>query len=134
MKKGILLTLVLSLLSSVSLAETVYVCPKKGGGSEYTTVPKPNCTEMEQKRLTTYQAGSYSDSSYSSSSSSDSVNTRENSGRRAAEERLAQAKRELEEAKSTRSGNERNYARYQERIKPFEDRVQEAEAELNQYR
>lgn len=135
MKKSILCVLVLSLLSSVSFAETVYVCPKKGGGSEYTTVPKPNCKEMEQKQLTTYQAVRYSESSYSSpSSSSNSVNTDNNSGKRAAEERLEQAKRELEEAKSTRNGNERNYARYQERIKPFEDRVREAEAELNQYR
>lgn len=135
MKKSILCVLVLSLLSSVSFAETVYVCPKKGCGSEYTTVPKPNCKEMEQKQLTTYQAVRYSESSYSSPSpSSNSVNTDNNSGKRAAEERLEKAKRELEEGRNTRYGNEKNYVRYQERVQQLEKNVKQAEAELNQYR
>ncbi len=47
-----------------------------------------------------------------------------------AENRLAEARRQLAEQEATRSGDERNYARVQERLKPYQDAVQAAEQEL----
>jgi hypothetical protein len=42
---------------------------------------------------------------------------------KAEEERLAQARRELAEQESTRSGDERNYQRVLDRLKPYQEQV-----------
>ena len=51
-----------------------------------------------------------------------------------AESRLAQAKKQLAEQEAIRSGDERNYSRVQERLKPFQDAVQSAEEAVAQAR
>jgi hypothetical protein len=51
-----------------------------------------------------------------------------------AEVALAQAKKNLAEQQEVRLGGEKNYARVQERLKPFEDAVSSAEARLAQAR
>jgi len=53
----------------------------------------------------------------------------------AAEKRLADARQKLAEQEAIRSGNERNYARVLERLKPYQEAVEDAEkllAELKQ--
>jgi len=52
----------------------------------------------------------------------------------AAEQKLAEAKAKLAEQESIRSGNERNYARVQERLAPFQAAVQQAAQEVEQAR
>ena len=52
----------------------------------------------------------------------------------AAERKLAEAKAKLAEQESIRSGNERNYARVQERLAPFEAAVKQAEQEVEKAR
>lgn len=49
----------------------------------------------------------------------------------AAENRLQQARQNLEQGRQVRYGNERNYARYLERIKGLEDEVSQAQDALN---
>jgi hypothetical protein len=59
--------------------------------------------------------------------------SRDNSGAdrvRTAEKNLAEARRQLTEQESVRSGDERNYVRMQERLKPYQAAVQAAEQEL----
>lgn len=51
-----------------------------------------------------------------------------------AESRLAEAKRLLAEQEAIRSGDERNYARVLERLKPYQEAVQKAETEVEQAR
>ena len=48
-------------------------------------------------------------------------------GLSSAQNELAQAQKNLEEGKQVRYGNERNYARYQKRIKDLENQVKAIE-------
>jgi len=51
-----------------------------------------------------------------------------------AEARLTEAKQRLAEQESLREGNERNYARVLERLKPYQDAVDAAQRDLDQAR
>jgi hypothetical protein len=50
----------------------------------------------------------------------------------AAEARLSNAKKALEDQEAIREGNEKNYARVLERLKPYQEAVAAAEQELEQ--
>ena len=52
----------------------------------------------------------------------------------AAEKKLAAAKQALADQEAVRFGNEKNYARVQERLKPYQDAVTKAEQNLDQAR
>ena len=52
-------------------------------------------------------------------------------GSSSAQNELVQAQKNLEEGKQVRYGNERNYARYQERIKGLENQVKAAQERAN---
>lgn len=52
-------------------------------------------------------------------------------GSSSAQNELTQAQKNLEEGKQVRYGNERNYARYQERIKGLENQVKAAQERVN---
>jgi hypothetical protein len=51
-----------------------------------------------------------------------------------AQERLAQAQKDLADQEAIRNGNERNYARVLERLKPYQDAVESAQREVDQLR
>ncbi len=51
-----------------------------------------------------------------------------------AQSRLAEARNKLAEQEAIRSGNERNYARVEERLKPYQEAVKSAEEELEKAR
>jgi hypothetical protein len=51
-----------------------------------------------------------------------------------AERALAQAKEKLAAQESTRSGGERNYARVEARLKPYQDAVEKAQKDVEQAR
>jgi len=51
-----------------------------------------------------------------------------------AEARLAQAKSKLAEQEAIRLGSERNYARVEERLQPYQEAVQRAQQEVDQIR
>ncbi len=51
-----------------------------------------------------------------------------------AEARLAEAKSKLAEQEAVREGGERNYARVQERLQPYQEAVQRAQQELDRIR
>jgi len=51
-----------------------------------------------------------------------------------AEEKLAEARRNLAEQEAFREGGERNYARVQERLQPYQEAVERAQQEVEQLR
>jgi hypothetical protein len=51
-----------------------------------------------------------------------------------AQNRLAEARNKLAEQEAIRSGDERNYARVEERLKPYQEAVKSAEEELEKAR
>jgi hypothetical protein len=51
-----------------------------------------------------------------------------------AEEKLAEARKALAEQEAVRLGGERNYARVQERLQPFQETVERAQREVEQLR
>jgi hypothetical protein len=52
----------------------------------------------------------------------------------AAQSRLDEARKNLAEQEAIRTGGERNYARVQERLQPFQEAVQQAEQEVERIR
>ena len=53
---------------------------------------------------------------------------------KAAQNRLADARKQLAEQEAVRMGDERNYARVEERLRPYQEAVQRAEEEVEQAR
>ena len=123
---------ILLLSVATATAAPLYVC-KRGGVTEYTAEAKPGCKPMEEKKVAGYApsySGSSSSYSYSESNSFETQNNQQDNNRAAAEQRLRDAERALEEGRNTRLGNERNYAKYEERIKGLEEEVRRAREAL----
>ena len=122
-------------LFSISIAHAeIYVCKKANGTTEYTAEKKANCSVIADAQVGGYSSVStatnyYSDSNASSSFESEST-TNHDEARSAAEQRLRDAERALEEGRNTRLGNERNYAKYEERIQGLEEEVRRAREAL----
>ena len=95
---------------------TTYECTDRQGRRTYTATPGPNCRAAATPAEPTTPAAQ------------PAVNE---SQRQAANERLRQAERNLEEGRKVRYGNERNYARYLERIGKLEEEVNKARQEVN---
>ncbi|MBR3481843.1 MAG: DUF4124 domain-containing protein [Neisseriaceae bacterium] len=123
-------------LFSVSIAHAeIYVCKKANGTTEYTSTPQANCAEMPETKVAGYSPtvvrGSYSDSSPAPSFDEPKVSER----KLAAERRLREAEKALEEGRNTRLGNERhNYVKYQERVQGLEKAVERARIEYEHTR
>ena len=113
----------------------IYVCKKANGKTEYTSTPQANCAEMPETKVPSYSPtvvrGSYSDSNPAPSFDEPKVSER----KLAAERRLREAEKALEEGRNTRLGNERhNYVKYQERVKGLEEAVEKARIEYERTR
>ena len=132
--KHISLILGIFLLSAnLSYAE-IYVCKKADGTTEYTSTPQANCAEMKETKVSGYAPMS-GGSSYSYEYETQSSNDDENDARRSdAERRLREAEKALEEGRNIRLGNERNYTKYEERVKGLEEEVRKARLEYEHTR
>lgn len=135
------LSILTLLLLALPAAAATYECTDRQGRRSYTSTPGPNCRDANLGKPSIYTAAP--------APSGNPVTTAEPAGNpvpetaaaanavspaalRAAEERLAQAQKNLEEGRRVRYGNERNYARYLERIKGLEEAVKAAQEHLNQ--
>ncbi len=136
------LTAIIALLAlALPAAAATYECTDSQGRRSYTSNPGPNCRDANLGKPSVYTPAppvSVSGSSYvaPNTPSNETANSAEggnvsSAALRAAEERLAEAKRNLDAGRQVRYGNERNYARYLERIKGLEDAVSAAEKNLN---
>ena len=134
-----------------------YECTDSRGRRSYSATPGPNCRAANLGRMNTYPAadtraapaGTNAYNAYGSStgtsgtsdtnaynaygSTATAADARAADARAAAaaNERLRQAERNLEEGRKVRYGNERNYARYQERIGKLEEEVNKARQDVN---
>lgn len=131
-------------LLAVPAAAATYECTDSQGRRTYTATPGPNCKDANLGKPNIYTPAAPNPTSAHTGSSVTqtgpsvtilSTETAPSPARspaaiRAAEERLSQAKQNLEEGRKVRYGNERNYARYLERIKALEDAVTAAQKEL----
>jgi len=132
--------IVLSAFPGLTWAE-VYKCPGANGRPTYTNVKKDtvgkNCV-LVTKEVTVVPAarvGTEGDRPFR-------ANTNNNDARRriletelqSEEQQLAEARKRLAEQEGIRNGDERNYARVLERLKPFQDAVDLHQKNIDQLR
>ena len=135
------ITLAALLLAAMLPAQAaVYACKDASGRTTYTQDP---CQTSDLGRPSVYSSVKPSSDSttytprqtaYEGSSASGGqtvAGSIDNEQIAAAQQRLQNAKRALEEGRKVRYGNERNYAKYLERISGLENAVKQAETELN---
>lgn len=123
------LSFFLLLCAFLPASAEVYQCPKANGSSEYTAVFREGCTSANLEHINSYESNTSADTSTSSvsysqprSSGTATVNQKQKA--------LDDAKKRLEEGQQQRLGNERNYAKYQERIRQLEEDVRKAEKNM----
>lgn len=134
MNKLILSTLLLA-FSAVATASPVFECIDKSGRKTYTQTGGKNCKPGNIGRPSVYTSAAPSAHSASASAASRNAPSEQMppppAGSSSEQNELAQAQKNLEEGKQVRYGNERNYARYQERIKGLENQVKAAQERVN---
>jgi len=138
MNKLILSTLLLA-FSAVATASPVFECIDKSGRKTYTQTGGKNCKPGNIGKPSIYTSAAPSAHSASASVASRNAPSEQMppppagamSGSSSAQNELAQAQKNLEEGKQVRYGNERNYARYLERIGKLEEEVNKAQQEVN---
>ncbi len=109
----------------------VYKCPDASGRPTYTNVKRDtvgkNCTLVSKEvQVVPSQAPSSSSSSRGSAGNSDRKENRRKileSELQNEQQLLSDAQQKLTEQEGIRSGDERNYARVQERLKPYQEAV-----------
>ncbi|MDO4908000.1 hypothetical protein [Neisseria sp.] len=114
-------------------AATVYECARNGQ-RVYTQNPGSNCQKADIGKVGLYSASPAPAIQTQGSVQENRPENRSDSQTRyqAARQQLEQAQKALEEGKQVRYGNERNYVRYQERIRKLEAAVNEARQKLNE--
>lgn len=134
--------LLLSAALALPASAAAYECTDRNGRKTYTSTPQPNCRRAELGRISIYTPPPAASAPQHSASappySFPTTETKETAAVplaaeiQAAEQRLVQARKQLEEGRQVRYGSERNYARYLERIKGLENAVSEAERQLEE--
>jgi septal ring factor EnvC (AmiA/AmiB activator) len=121
----------------------VYKCPDASGRPTYTNVKRDtvgkNCT-LVSKEVSVVPAQAPTRATPSSASSATSA-TRNENRRKILESELenehqllADARQKLAEQEGTRAGDERNYAKVQERLKPYHQAVDQHNKNIEQLR
>ena len=116
-----------------AVAAPVYECSGKNGQTTYTQTPSgSHCRPANLGTPSIYSAApAPAARSAEAIATAPAANSQQNDVQRAQEE-LAQAQKNLEAGRQVRYGNERNYARYQQRIQGLEQAVQNARQKLEQ--
>ncbi len=133
-KKAVLTASVLLLVcSNQAWAQKVYKCVS-GGQVTYSGSPGKGCTEMKNSAVSVISGPSTEQTAPSYSNES----PQQPSSQAADPTAIAQAEAEyqnalkaLEDGKAVRYGNEKNYAKYQERIQQLQNAVDAAQQKLN---
>ena len=132
------ITLAALMLAAMLPAQAaVYACKDASGRTTYTQDPRgKNCQTSDLGRPSVYSSVKPSSDSTTYTPRQTAYEGSSASGEQitAAQQRLQNAKQALEEGRKVRYGNERNYAKYLERISGLENAVKQAETELNNLR
>ncbi|ASK28268.1 DUF4124 domain-containing protein [Neisseria chenwenguii] len=126
MKKTALL--VLALISAASAQATVYECRDGAGRKVYSQNPGKNCKSLDLGKPSVYTAAPAPTKQTAAVEAPAAKPAPDNS---AAKAELAAAQKALAEGKNIRYGNERNYAKYLERIRGLEAQVKAAQEKVN---
>ena len=125
----------LMLLTFSAVAAPVYECTDARGQRSYSQTPAKNCRAANLGSTGFYTAAPAPatapvSSNYAAPDSQAAAV--DNSQIQAAQQRLNEARRALDEGRQVRYGNERNYAKYLERIAGLEAAVRQSEQALQQ--
>lgn len=129
-------TYLCTLISTSALAQ-IYECTDSRGNHSYSEVPKgKNCHSVSNlggnfSTTSAYKPAVATPDINSKDADSAVRNQPDQAAISAARKNLADAKKALEDGKKIRMGNERNYVRYQERIKGLEDAVKSRQQDLD---
>ncbi|WP_342345072.1 DUF4124 domain-containing protein [Uruburuella testudinis] len=125
-----LITILLLSASLPVFSATVYECTDSNGRRTYTQNPDGNCRASKLGTPSVYtSAPAYT--APAATAAPDLPPPSAGSDIAAARQQLEQARKNLEEGKKVRYGNERNYVRYQQRIAALEQAVSEAQQQLD---
>lgn len=136
MRKSLILATLCTLISTSALAQ-IYECTDSRGNHSYSEVPKgKNCHSVSNlggnfSTTSAYKPAVATPDTNSKDADSAARNQPDQAAISAARKNLADAKKALEDGKKIRIGNERNYVRYQERIKGLEDAVKSRQQDLD---
>lgn len=136
MRKSLILATLCILISTSALAQ-IYECTDSRGNHSYSEVPKgKNCHSVSNlggnfSTTSAYKPAVATPDTNSKDADSAARNQPDQAAISAARKNLADAKKALEDGKKIRMGNERNYVRYQERIKGLEDAVKSRQQDLD---
>lgn len=136
MRKSLILATLCTLISTSALAQ-IYECTDSRGNHSYSEVPKgKNCHSVSNlggnfSTTSAYKPAVATPDTNSKDADSVASNQPDQAAISAARKNLADAKKALEDGKKIRMGNERNYVRYQERIKGLEDAVKSRQQDLD---
>ena len=128
----------LALIAGAAQADTLYKCQDDGGHTTYTNqkTNAKSCTILSQdKPVSTFSAPKARASTPTPDGfpkvSSEAQKNRDGDRRRILDEELAAERKNLDDAKRTlaeqeaiREGGEKNYQRVLDRLKPYQDKVQ----------
>ena len=132
-KNTIIISTLLLTLAAAAQAASVYECTDASGRKVYTETGGKHCKTQDLGKPQIYSAapapavrhGIAPDTMPSETPSAHAA-----PDLAAAEAALAQARKNLDDGKAVRYGNERNYARYLERIGGLEKQVKAAQAQV----
>lgn len=108
----------------------VYKC-NNGGKVTYTGAPTKGCVQMSGNKATVSVISGGANTSKSGGVGSDNEPRNTPQTKSAAQKDLEAAQKQLTEERNVRNGNERNYAKYQERIRALEDDVRAKQEAVN---
>ncbi len=139
MKRLTVCTAALLAVSLPTLAAPIYSCTDRKGNTVYTQDPESgNCSRASLGAPSVYSSepapaasGASPAAPQTQTDAAAATNKVPPEELAAARQKLQAAQRALDEGKQVRYGNERNYAKYLERIKGLENNVKAAQDTLN---
>lgn len=126
--KTTVLLLALALAHTAAHAAAIYECTDRSGRKLYSQDGGKNCKTSNLGRPSVYtSAPVYRHETPAAEQEPSAGQTLPPADTAAAERELQQAQKALEEGKNIRLGNERNYAKYLERVQGLENQVKAAQ-------
>ena len=129
-----ILTALLATLPLFATAAPIYECTDGSGHKIYTQEKGKNCKASNLGRASVYTSAPVYSAPQQPQTAADNATpppAADSAALQAAQNELEQAQKNLEDGKKVRYGNERNYARYLERIGKLEEEVNKARQEVN---
>ncbi|WP_165009882.1 DUF4124 domain-containing protein [Neisseria yangbaofengii] len=130
MKKTVLLTLVL-LASTAAQTATVYECTDRSGRKVYSQDGGKKCKTSNIGRPSVYTSAPVYQTATPVAISESTPQANISADLEAAQRELQQAQHALEEGRKVRLGNERNYAKYLERVQGLKNNAEAAREKVN---